>query len=420
MAERRRRPTAADQYRRLWASSETPNLKAFLETLLDLKPDDLLDVIELDRNERWRRGQRVSAEAYLRDFPTVRNDPEASLVVIYGEYYLRKELGESPSLTEYLARFPLHARRLRDQVMWHEAIELGQVIGGTPQPAVQIPGLTVGELLGRGGMCSVYRAVDPQSGEEIAVKLLDRDHLHHPMRVARFRREVGSLMRLRHPHIVRAYRTAEVDGVPYLVMEYCSGGTLIDYLRGRPLVPADAADVMRALADAVEYAHREGVIHRDLKPGNVLLSAAMNENDRNARTSLISPDSISLVPKVSDFGLAKCETGPGSSITQSRETLGTPCYMAPELTTGARDADVRTDVYGLGAILYELMTGQPPFVANTPLDVVHMVREQPPISPAAVNPEVPPNLESVCLKCLEKEPEQRYASAAEFIAALGS
>lgn len=418
MAERRRRPTAADQYRRLWAGDQSPNLKAFLEGLLDLKPDDLLDVIELDRNERWRRGKRVSAEAYLREFPTIKNDPEASLVVIYGEYFLRKEMGEAPSLTEYIARFPLHARRLRDQVMWHEAIELGQVIGGAPASVPQVPGLTMGELLGRGGMCSVFRAVDPQSSNEVAVKLLDRDHLHHPMRVARFRREVGSLMRLRHPHIVRAFRTAEVDGIPYLVMEYCSGGSLIEYLRGKPLFPNDAVDVMRALADAVEYAHREGVIHRDLKPGNVLLAAAINESAREAKTSLCGPDSVSLIPKVSDFGLAKCETGPGSSITQSRETLGTPCYMAPELTTGARDADVRTDVYGLGAILYELLTGQPPFVATTPLDVVHMVREQTPISPSSLNSEVPANIENVCMKCLQKEPEQRYASAAEFIAEL--
>jgi serine/threonine-protein kinase len=163
----------------------------------------------------------------------------------------------------------------------------------------------------------------------------------------------------------------------------------------------------------------KGVIHRDLKPGNAS-SAVHDDGSQTERISLLSPDSISLVPKVSDFGLAKCETGPGSSITQSRETLGTPCYMAPELTTGARDADVRTDVYGLGAILYELLTGQPPFVANTPLEVVHMVREQTPISPAELNAEVPANLANVCLKCLEKEPEQRYATAAEILAAMGS
>jgi eukaryotic-like serine/threonine-protein kinase len=399
MAERRRRPSAADQYRRLWVAGPTPELEAFLATLPQLTPDDLLDVIELDRAERWRRGERIKAERYLRDFPAVRNDPEAALVVIYGEYFLRKEMGETPSLLEYISRFPQHARRLRDQVMWHEAIELNQVIGGAAAPMPDLPGLTIGELLGRGGMCSVYRGVDAQSGGDVAVKILDREHLHHPQRVARFRREVGSLMRLRHPHIVLAHRTDEMKGVPYIIMEFCAGGTLAAHLRGQPLPASDTIEILRALASAVEYAHGEGVIHRDLKPGNVLLSG-------------------DLTPKVSDFGLAKCDTGVGSSITASRETLGTPCYMAPELATGARDADARTDVYGLGAILYELLTGRPPFVATTPLEVVRMVREELPIPPRALNPAAPFELEAICLKCLEKEPEQRYESARAIIEAL--
>ena len=202
MHDRRRRPTIADQYRRLWATDSPPDLQGFLASLLDLSPDDLLEVIELDRAERWRRGERIKAERYLRDFPAVRSDPEAALVVVYGEYFLRKELGETPSLLEYVGRFPEYARRLRDQVMWHEAIELGQVLGGVPATIPEIPGLTLDELLGRGGMCSVYRAVDAQTGAVVTVKILDRDHMHHPQRVARFRREVGSLMRLRHPHIV--------------------------------------------------------------------------------------------------------------------------------------------------------------------------------------------------------------------------
>lgn len=422
MPDRRRRPTAADHYRRLWASESSPNLETFLATLPDLTADELLDVIELDRAERWRRKERVKAERYLRDFPAVGNDPEAALVVIYGEYYLRKEIGELPSLVEYIARFPLHARRLRDQVMWHEAIELNQVIGGNDLPKVEIPGLTIGDLLGRGGMCAVYRAIESETNSEVAVKILDREHLHHPQRVARFRREVGSLMRLRHPNIVHAHRTGDVKGVPYIVMEFCAGGSLATRLAGRPIPPGDAVSVIRNLAFAVEYAHGEGVIHRDLKPGNVLLSAecgvrSAESNSEDLHSALRTPHSA-LIPKVSDFGLAKCDSGIGSSITASSETLGTPCYMAPELTTGAHDADARTDVYGLGAILYELLTGRPPFVANTPLEVILLVREEPPIAPSKLNSSVPRDLEAICLKCLAKESNERFQSASQLAEAI--
>jgi hypothetical protein len=399
----RRRVTPADQYRKLWAGGPAAELRAFLAGLPPLSADELIDVIEIDREERWRRGDRVKAERYLKDFPDLAADTETALVLIYGEYYMRKERGETPSLMEYIARFPQHARRLRDQVMWHEALELGQ--GPSFATAPEVPGLAVGELLGRGGMCAVYQAVEEGTGQVVAVKVLDVGHLHHPMRIARFRREVGSLMRLSHPHIVRAHRTGEAGGLPYLVMEFCPGGTLAGRMRGRPFLAAVAANTIRALAGAVAYAHGEGVIHRDLKPQNVLLAAGSR---RDGQT-----ESQAAVPKIADFGLAKCKVDMGGSLTASRETLGTPCYMAPELATGARDADARTDVYGLGAILYELLTGSPPFVANSPMEVVRMVREEPPVPPTELNPDVPPALEEVCLKCLEKDPDWRYPSAAD-------
>src|SRR5262249_14126460 len=240
MAERsRRRVTPADQYRKLWGFGPPPDLQQFLAEWPSLAADDLLDVIEIDRAERWRKGERVKAEKYLRHFPALATDQEAALVLIYGEYYLRKELGESPSLMEFLARFPQHARRLRDQVMWHEAIELSPVTGTDGPP--EIPGLMVNDLLGRGGMCSVYRAVDAETGAEVSVRLLASALLHPPLGVARFRREIGSLMRLRHPNIVLAIRTGEVRGLPSLVMESCAGGTLHGYLRGRPVPPKIAA-----------------------------------------------------------------------------------------------------------------------------------------------------------------------------------
>jgi hypothetical protein len=393
MADSRRRLTVADEFRKAWAAG-TPDLHAFLAGLPPLPTDDLIEVIEVDQAEQWRRGKRVPAEQYLKAFPELQSDVEAALVVIYGEFFLRKDRGESPALLEYIARFPQHARRLRDQVMWHDAIELGPPSSAGP-PAV--PGLAVGELIGRGGMCSVFRATEIATGEEVAVKVLDPAHRQHPVRVARFGREVGSLTRLSHPHIVKAIRTGEVGGLPFLVMEYCPSGTLTGCL----LSPANAAAVVAALAGAVEYAHGQGVVHRDLKPSNVLLT-----KDRLA--------------KIADFGLAKCAAELGGSLTATRDVLGTPCYMAPELATGARDADARTDVYGLGAILYELLAGRPPFVGVEPLEVVRMVREEPPTPPSAVNSEVPTALEAVCLRCLEKEPGQRYQTAREVAEALGS
>ena len=397
----RHRPSPGDRYRLLWASGPAPDLDLFRAGLQDPTAEELLDVIEIDRAERWRRHERVTSERYLRDFPTIGTDAESALVVIYGEYYLRKELGEEPSLPEYLARFPQYEQRLRDQVMWHEAIELDAGLSLAKVP--EIPGLAIAELLGRGGMSSVYRAVDTATGSEVAVKLLDRDTLHHPLRVARFRREVNSLMRLRHPHIVTAVHTDEFHGLPYLVMEYCSGGSLAGHLRGRPLTPGRTAGTLRAVAAAVAYAHGQGVIHRDLKPGNILLALSAKRVG----------DTPSAVPKVSDFGLAKCQVDVGANLTATRETLGTPCYMAPELTTGARDADERTDVYGLGAVLYELLTGRPPFVGTIPLEVIRMVREEKPVAPSLLNRDVPAELESVCLQCLEKEPDRRPATAAE-------
>lgn len=409
MVETRRRLTAADQYRRAWAAGPDPDLAAFLADLPNLSPDDLVEVVEVDRSERWRRGHRVSAERYLKTFPSLRADPETALIVIYGEFFLRKELDENPSLLEYVARFPQHAHRLRDQVMWHEAIDLGPPSSiGIPV----VPGLEIGELLGRGGMCSVYRARETATGEELAVKVLDPAQRLQPVRVARFAREVGSLTRLSHPDVVRAYRAGEANGGAYLVMEYCPGGTLTAHLAGRPLSMAAAAAVTTALAGAVEYAHREGVIHRDLKPSNILLG--------------YGPPGLSSLPttrgwyrpKVADFGLAKCAAELGGALTATRDVLGTPCYMAPDLATGARDADERTDVYGLGAILYECLTGQPPFVGPEPLEVVRMVQEDAPVRPSVLNPAVPAGLEAVCLTCLAKEPVQRFRTAAEVATAI--
>jgi hypothetical protein len=407
-----RRASPAENYRRLWRSGPRPDLNGFLVSHTDLSHDELLDLIETDRSERWQRGDRVKAEHYLEQFPTIAADDEATLVIIYGEFYLRRELGDAPNLMEYIARFPQHARRLRDQVMWHEAISSDSSFDSILDTMPEIPGLAIGDRLGRGGMSSVYHAIELPDARDVAVKMIDHAHLNHPLRVARFRREIASTLRLSHPNIVSAFRTGEARGLPYLVMEYCVGGPLTSQLRGRPVPNSLARNLMMQLASAVDYAHQQGVIHRDLKTSNVLLAAIPGQPKPNPTSLRSTPlEVLPYIPKLSDFGLAKSIDGGDGSITATRETLGTPCYMAPELTIGARDADVRTDVYGLGSILYELLTGRPPFVARAPLEVLRMVREETPIPPTYVNPEVWPELEYICLKCLQKEPDHRFQSA---------
>jgi tRNA A-37 threonylcarbamoyl transferase component Bud32 len=257
-----------------------------------------------------------------------------------------------------------------------------------------VPGYQILGPLGAGGGGSVYRARQRVADREVAVKVLAQGAER-----ARFHREVRALATLDHPHVVRVYEIGESDQGPFFSMEFMPGGSLAEFIRRsgwRP--PEEAAALVEKAARGVAAVHERGIIHRDLKPSNVLLDASGE-------------------PKVADYGLAKEwgeETGPaGDSITPSGAILGTPAYMAPEQAAG-RSAEVgpRTDVYGLGATLYQALTGDPPFVGNSTPVVLHQVLTADPIPPRRFNRQVPRALEAVCLKCLEKDPAKRYESAA--------
>jgi serine/threonine-protein kinase len=254
------------------------------------------------------------------------------------------------------------------------------------------------ECTGRGGMGEVYKARHLRSRRVVALKTLtaggDSGATGYRERLERFRTEVEAVSRLQHPGIVSVYDVGEQDGRPYFTMEWLEGGTLAGRLRGAPQPERLAAESVTLVARALHHAHERGVIHRDLKPGNILL-------DEQGE------------PRVSDFGVAKL-LGRGGVPTQPCQWLGTPEYMAPEQAVdraGAREVGPAADVYALGVILYEMLTGRPPFRADEPLETLRQVRDDEPVSPRRLRPRLDRDLETICLKCLQKDPARRYVSA---------
>jgi serine/threonine-protein kinase len=257
----------------------------------------------------------------------------------------------------------------------------------------QIPGYAVEAVLGRGGAGIVFRARHLKLNRLVELKMLLSGAYAEPRELARFLREAEAVAGLRHPNIVQVHDMGEHDARPYFTMEYVEGGSLAQKLAGTPLPARPAAQLVATLAGAVHVAHKAGIVHRDLKPGNVLLTA-----DGAA--------------KISDFGLARRMEG-DTALTQSGVPVGTPSYMAPEQVRGqTRAIGPAVDVYALGAILYESLTGRPPFKGETPAETFLQVLQQEPVPPTQLNAKIPRDLETVCLKCLQKEPARRYADAA--------
>jgi serine/threonine protein kinase len=390
-----------------------------------------LDVLRADQLEHWRRGERRLVEDYLRDNDSLGRDDEAMLELIYNEVVVREELGEAPRLEEYLARFPNLAESLRRQFELHRLLESPALRSDTPaavadtQPATpasaedlpRVPGYDILGVLGQGGMGIVYKARQSKLNRVVALKLV---RAPAGETAARFRTEAETAARLSHPNIVPVFECGESTAGPFVALEYVEGGSLAQKINGTPLPPRDAGALLLPLARAVHSAHQNGVVHRDLKPANVLLHEELSQRRKDAKedkeeTSGASGAPLRLcerfVPKITDFGLAKCLDSDAAQ-TRSGAVVGTPSYMAPEQAQGkVREIGPAADVYALGAVLYEMLTGRPPFKAATAVETLRQVSEDDPVSPRRLQSTTPRDLETICLKCLHKKPQHRYATA---------
>ncbi len=324
---------------------------------------------------------------------------------------IRLELGTDPDEVSPEARARLEAARAAISML-----RQARTVSATPSRP-QIAGYELLEVLGRGGMGIVYKARDLALNRLVALKLILGGVHARSVDLARFRTEAEAVARLDHPNIVRIYEVGQQDqqGVPmpYMTLELVESGTLATRLDGTPQPLRTAAALVETLAHAVNYAHERGIVHRDLKPANILIAdnGLFTADTRTPdQPAIRNPQSA--VPKIADFGLAKRLEDTATQHTSTGAVLGTAQYMAPEQAAGRNQlVGPATDTYALGAILYHLLTGRPPFSGETPTDILLQVLNEEPISLRRLRPQISRDLETICLKCLEKEPGKRYPSA---------
>jgi WD40 repeat protein len=423
---------------------ERPALEEYLAAV---SPDErrplLIELAHVDLESRLKAGEWVRVETYLERFPELGSNPPVALDLIAAEYALRRQREPSCGLMEYLRRFPGYEAELPRRLRVSSRSANGPGAGSDtvhpdaaalppPRPAGEtkqkpgfaapptapdrpnVAGYEILEELGRGGMGVVYKARQIQLNRLVALKMVLAGAHAGEQKLARFRAEAEAVARLQHPHIVQIHEIGEHDGLPYFSLEFCEGGSLAQKLNGTPLPPEEAAQLVETLARAIDAAHRAGLVHRDLKPANILLtfSGRSQTGVGQAAPAPLSERPLNdYTPKITDFGLAKkldSDTDP----TRSGAIMGTPSYMAPEQASGqSKQVGPAADVYALGAILYELLTGRPPFKAASGWDTITQVLQEEPVPTRLLQPKTPRDLETICLKCLQKEAAKRYASA---------
>lgn len=400
-----------------------------------LESDHKRFVLRLDFLRRAQSGESISVDEYLQRDPTLREDQQLLWELLTLELTARQTLGQPLNPDEYLLKYPECTAQLQDYfATFHSvSVTLSRMPDQLPAPDAETvprmgtvdPGFenpfsglssfsfesnppsnqesdpfpeSIGNyqifgILGQGAMGVVYKAQQKGLNRLVALKMIKHGNDAGPEVRERFHREAHAIASLRHPGIVQIYEVGEHQGDPYFSLELCTGGSLARRLNGTPIQPREAADLTQKLALAMHAAHEAQVLHRDLKPANVLLT---EEGEL----------------KITDFGLAKRLDRVGE--TMAGAVLGTPSYMAPEQARGDMEVVSReSDVYALGAILYECLTGRPPFRGATVWETVEQVRDRAPVPPRDLQPGIPRDLETICLKCLRKSPTDRYETAQE-------
>jgi formylglycine-generating enzyme required for sulfatase activity/tRNA A-37 threonylcarbamoyl transferase component Bud32 len=362
-----------------WQKGERPAIARYLPDEPSVRSAALVELVRIDQKQRYDVGVPRQVASYVAEFPALADDPRQLSELEASDKDLRKRFAET-------------ATRAAD-----ETPHSGPVAGDKLRHFGDYELL---EEIARGGMGVVYKARQLSLNRVVALKMILSGHLASEREVQRFYTEAQAAANLQHPNIVAIHEVGQHAGQHYFSMDYVEGKSLAQLVREKPFAAAQAARYVKTIAEAIEYAHQHGTLHRDLKPANVLIDA-LNQ------------------PRVTDFGLAKRIEGT-SELTSTGSLMGTPSYMPPE-QAGDNDGKVGppSDVYSLGAVLYELVTGRPPFLGESLVVTLNQVLNTEPVAPRLLNPETPRDLETICLKCLEKQPSRRYQTAADLSADLG-
>jgi serine/threonine protein kinase/Tol biopolymer transport system component len=359
------------QFERAWQKEEVPSLEEHLAQGLSDDRDSLLfELLMIELSHRQRRGEDWKWDQYQRRFEADRDCLDA--------------------VAEQLERYSSATTDGHDRRNSREEPQL-------PLRIRYVGNYEILEEIARGGMGVVFKARQTRLNRLVALKMLLGSSLATPTAIRRFHHEARTAARLNHPRIVPIHEIGQFEGHPWFTMDYIPGPSLDGEVREGPLEPSRAAQLVRQIAEAVQFAHDQGVLHRDLKPANILLDSEGG-------------------PLITDFGLAKLNREPGperlETLTATGQVVGTPSFMSPEQATGRLgNVSVQTDVWALGGVLYACLTARPPFAAATAVDTLLQVMNHEPVEPRELNPSVPRDLENICLKCLSKEPRHRYSTA---------